>query len=175
MLVHTNKTQHKQVRATGRPPFRSLSVPEDHKFSLEIAADSNEAARMDALNSERLGIHAFLVLPHRQLDSRSKSWVNKIRWRLCVIERHVTEATSESCGGFVLAVAWHIRTRGIAAEDTSTQCVHAAVSRCLKLWNSMFGFIDNDIIETVSSEELLLLPIEIGLAHVMKFCAREIV
>ena len=55
-----------------------------------------------------------------------------------------TATCAISCG-FVLAVAWQIRATGIAAVDPSTQCVHAAVSRCMKLWSHMFGFIDNDV------------------------------
>ena len=82
---------HKQVRATSRPPHRSFVVPEDHTFSSEIVTAG-------ALNNERSGIYAILVLPHRQLDSRTRSWVNKIRWRLFMIERHVTEPLSKSVG-----------------------------------------------------------------------------
>ena len=74
--------------------------------------------------------------------------------------------------GFVLSVGWQIRATGIAAADPSTQCVHAAVSRYVKLWSTVFGLINNGVIESVSSAELLPLPVETGLAHVTVVRAR---
>ena len=51
----------------------------------------------------------------------------------------------QSCG--VLCLSWRgkLEQQESRAVDPSTKCVHAAVSRCVKLWSPMFGFIDNDI------------------------------